>query len=290
MTEASRGVPLGVTVRLGHAAVQRVADASGIRILHIKGYAVDPEVVPERIGTDVDVLVDPAEVDAFLSELQSAGWRRVIGFRAGSPFGHAAALWHQSWGYVDVHRHFPGIGARPRDAFEILWQDHRQREIASVTCTVPNPGAQSLILVLNAARSKASVPGRDVHAAWLDAGEARRAEVEALVESLHAHVAFAAATGRLDDYRDHREYALWKAVSRGGTRFEEWRARILAAPTWREAAHTALFAPLVNVEHLTVVLHRPPTRREIVREFLARPVRGLREQLRVLRNPGGRRA
>lgn len=288
MTETGLGVPQGVTVRLGHAAVQRVADATGTRVLHIKGFAVDPDVVPHRTGTDVDVLVDPAKVGVFLAALEATGWRRVIGFRAGSPFGHAAAFWHPYWGYVDVHRHFPGIGRPPREAFDILWEGHGQRDIASVACTVPGLAAQVLILVLNAARTMATSPSHDVQIALLGADDERRAEVAGLVESLDARVAFAAATGNLDDYRDDREYALWRAVSQGGTRLEEWRARIVAAPTWREAARIALFAPRVNVEHLSIVLHRPPTRWEIAREFVARPVRGLREQLRALGRSGRR--
>ena len=31
-------------------------------------------------------------------------------FATGSVFEHAATLWHVHWGYVDVHRAFPGVG------------------------------------------------------------------------------------------------------------------------------------------------------------------------------------
>lgn len=289
MTIPGPQAPLAAVVQLGHAAVQRVADLSRTDVLHIKGYAIDPSLTWEgRVGTDVDVLVRPDQVRDFLQRLVEAGWQRVIGFRAGSPFGHAATLWHPSWGYVDVHRLFPGIGIEPAEAFEVLWTDRGQREIAGIACPVPSLVGQTAILVLNAARTRTSAGSAagnlasDVDTSWSQADDARRAEVVSLVGRLGAEVAFAAATGHLEDFRDRREYALWKVVSRGGTRLEEWRARIAAAPSRGEQFRLVLTAPLVNVEHLTALWGRRPTRWEIVREFFMRPVRGVAEQVRVI--------
>ncbi|QGF23878.1 hypothetical protein [Raineyella fluvialis] len=184
---------------------------------------------------------------------------------------------------MDVHRFFPGIGLDPAKAFDIMWSSRQVRRIAGVDCVVPGLVAQTVILVLNAARSWSSGPANvDVHASWGCAHENRRAEIRALVARLEADVAFAAGLGTLEDFRNRREYALWRVISQGGTRLEEWRARIAAAPSRREQLRLVLTAPLVNVEHLTVLWGRRPTRWEIVREFFLRPVRGLAEQARAL--------
>ena len=146
---------------------------------------------------------------------------------------------------------------------------------------MPSLPAQILLLVLHAARSPGS--GRatvDIASSWGAADDLTRAQVEALVRDLDAEVGFAAGVGNLDDYRDRRDHDLWQVVSSRGTRVQEWRARIKAAPTRRAALLVALRAPLVNTEHLAMVLERPPTYREIVVEFFARPVRGLREMRR----------
>lgn len=290
MTDLHPQPPLGAVVQLGHAAVQRVADLSGTDVLHIKGYAIDPSLAsPGRVGTDVDVLVRPDQVRDFLHRLVDAGWVRVIGFRAGSPFGHAATLHHDCWGYVDVHRLFPGIGVEPAEAFRELWAHRRVRRIAGIDCVMPDPVGQTVVLVLNAARSRAvGSANTDVAACWDRADGERRAAVEALVRRLGAEVAFAAGIGHLEDFRGRQEYSLWKVVSEGGTRLEEWRARVIAAPSRRERLRLVLSAPLVNVEHLTVVWGRRPHRWEIVKEFFARPLRGIREQLRAGKRERGR--
>lgn len=121
---------------------------------------------------------------------------------------------------------------------------------------------------------------------WTVASVYQRARIIVLVRALRAEVAFAAARGELDRYRGLPDYDLWKVMSQGGTRWEEWRARVQAAPTWRIRFQTILMLPMVNVEHLAALLQRPPTRWEIVKEFFARPVRGVAEQIRSTRAPG----
>jgi non-ribosomal peptide synthetase component F len=112
---------------------------------------------------------------------------------------------------------------------------------------------------------------------WFDASPAERAAVESMVTQLDARTAFDAAIGQLDRHRGERDYRLWKAVSENGTRLEEWRGRLVAAPTFGRRVLIILKAPMVNVEHLAHELGRPPRRFEIVREFFERPLRGLRE-------------
>lgn len=273
-------------LQLGHAAVQAVADSVGAQVLHIKGNALDESLRWEgREGTDVDILVRPDDVRALLAALRAQGWRRVIGFEDGSAFGHAATLAHDDWGYVDVHRWFPGLSVPAADAFDRLWSGRGVRTIAGCECAVPELPGQALLLILHAARSESRGRARlDVEVCWEQADEGARSAIRKLVEELGAEVAFAAAVGGLERFRGRRDYLLWKTVSRGGTRFEEWWARAWAAGDLRQFLRTLGRAPFVNVPHLALLLGRHPTRTEIVREFFDRPIRGLREQAATWRS------
>ena len=288
MSESQVNVPLPVRLRFGHAALQHVADAIAVDVLHIKGAAVDPTLrPPELYGTDVDVIVRPDQVPRLDRELRRHGWRVYTTFASGSPFGHAQTYMHEAWGYVDVHRFFPGIRLAPAAAFARLWRDRHTVQIAGHGCPVPSVPAQSLLLILNVARAGgASAP--DLAAAWTDASDDRRREIEALAVDLDAPVAFAAATGGLERYRDERDYRLWKVITEGGTRSAEWWARIRAAPTFADTVALIARAPLVNIDHLAHRLGRPPTRRDIVGEFFARPARAVGEALRGLRRRAAR--
>src|SRR6478736_287123 len=113
-------VPLEVRLRFGRAAVQVVADRIGVDVLHIKGDAVDPSLRATRTGTDVDILVRPADVSRVDRAIRREGWVLYSTFMYGSPFGHAQTYLHDSWGYLDLHRAFPGIRLDPAAAFDIL--------------------------------------------------------------------------------------------------------------------------------------------------------------------------
>lgn len=281
-------VPLRVRLRLGRAAVQVVADEVGADVLHIKGNAADTSLRPaEASGFDVDVLVRPGHVDALDRALRAYGWRLYSTFVHGSPFGHAQTYLHDSWGYLDLHRWFPGIRANPDDAFESMWAGRGQADFAGVSCAIPSIAAQATLLVLNAARGPRG--SADLARSWTDASAEHRAQVEEMVTALDARVAFAAATGELERYRGDRDYRLWKIISEGGTRTEEWWARVRSAPTLGEAFKVAARAPLVNVEHLSIELGRAPTRREVTAAFFARPRRMLTEIAAGLKRRWGRR-
>ena len=128
-------------------------------------------------------------------------------------------------------------------AFDHLWVDRGSVGIAGIGCPVPNLPAQALLLILNAARSTGP-RSRDLMLAWEDASAERREQIEALVHELDAPVAFAASVGGLEQYRGERDYRLWKVVSRGGGRSEEWWARVRAAPTLSESIRVPARAPL----------------------------------------------
>jgi hypothetical protein len=274
-------IPAAVRLRLGHAAVQVVAERIGADVLHIKGESLDPSVRRSgRSASDVDILVDPDHVIDLVVALRAAGWELLSDFPSSSAFEHSATLRHPAWGYLDVHRSFPGFTVRPETAFNVLWSAQHEWLAAGRPCSVPAPTAQRLVLLLHAARSRGSHRGRqDIAHVWTEAPDDERTAVEALARRLGAEVGLAAATGRLDEWRDHPDHDLWKVASAGGTRIDEWRARVKAAPTTRGKLRLVGRAALVNVEHLAMVRGRQPTRREVVAEFFARPARGMREEL-----------
>lgn len=286
MNGSEVNVPRAVRLRFGHAAIQLVADSIGVDLLHIKGAAVDPSLRPGGYaGNDVDVLVRPAHVRALDVAMRRHGWRLYSTFEWGSPFGHAQTYMHDAWGFIDIHRFFPGIRLSPDRAFERLWGDSYSIRIAGFGCRVPSVPAQAVLLVLNAARSRTRAMS-DVQVAWEEATPERRLEMRALVADLDAPVAFAAANGELERYRGERDFDLWRIASRGGSRSAEWWARVRAAPNLVAAARIVLRAPMVNVDHLSHRLGRPPTWGDILVEFFRRPAHALSEAWRSVRHSG----
>src|SRR5690625_2191676 len=162
------GPPAALHVRIAHACVQWIAESAEVRVLHIKGQAIDEEMRALRGGgSDVDVLVAPSELPPFEAALRSAGWTLYTTFRSGSVFGHAATYYHPTWGTADVHRWIPGIDRDPYSSFENLWSDRLTRELGGVPCAVPSDDHHRLILLLHAARNGA-LRGTDFQLGWGD--------------------------------------------------------------------------------------------------------------------------
>jgi hypothetical protein len=282
VTAPAEVVPLEALTRLAHAATQTALQQAGIRVLHIKGPAMAPHLLwPGRGSTDADVLVPYSQAQRCIGVLGRHGWSVEARFENNSAFEHAATLHHELWGYLDLHRTIPGFRIDADHAFEVLWRDHHTSTIAGIPCDVPSEPAQILILLLHAGRSARGGRGaRDVEHVWNHADSDTRAGVVAAVTELDAELGFDAAFGRLDRHVGEREYDLWNRLSRGpGGRIGEWRARMRAAPTRRDAMRIGARAVLVNVDHLTAVRGHRPTRLEVVAEFFARPWRGVRELL-----------
>lgn len=264
------GLPQDMRIRLGHALVEYTARTHKVRLLHIKGYAVDPGLYPAgRRSSDIDVLVRPADVDTLLDLLMAGGWRPVTGFKSGSLFRHAATLWHDSWGYIDVHRAFPGVGVPPAVFFDELWASRKVRVIADVDCTVPSPRHQALIIVLHA--------GRDPQRGASDVSHLRSTLpnegwqcVEAETSRFGAGLAFAAATGRLADHQGHPEHDLWAAVSTGSSRVELLRARARAANCFPRRLGIVMSGLLPNRDHLRMSLRREPNGWDFIQEMSGR--------------------
>ena len=280
--DAAGGIPPSIRVELAHAAVCVLARRAGVDLLVVKGPGMDPLVgVKGRASGDVDVLVRPNQVGRFLDLAKAHGWWARDRFETGSPFGHSMTLFHPTWGDLDVHRLIPGIGVDPRDAFDLFWASRIEVTMGGQPCPHPQPAAQAVVLVLHAARSEGSPrAGQDVVHAWTDAPSEQQAAILALVDRLDAHVAWAAGTGDLEAFRGDSSYRLWAVASRGGGRLEEWRARVEAERSWRAKAMIALRAPLVNTDHLAMLLGHRPTRTEVLVEFVDRFRRGAVEMAR----------
>lgn len=278
---AGASVPLEVRIGFAHASLQWIADRCGADLLHVKGAALDPTLVPVRGYSDADVLARPAQVRQLLDELRGHGWELINSFAYGSSFEHSATLRHKDFGLLDLHRIFPGTGPDPDAAFDELWRDHTTVTLGGVECAVPPRDAQAALLLLHAARAgKDPKAALDVEAVWTSADEPQRDRIRAWVDRLDARLGFSVITGTLDDHRDDPAYDLWRVAALGGTRVEEWQARVRAARGLRGKVGVAARSVLVNVEHLTIVRGRPVSRSEILAEFFGRPARGLREQVR----------
>lgn len=276
-------VPLAARLTLGRAATQRIAEAIGADVLHIKGTAVDPVLRPSQTsGTDIDILVRPAHVDALDAELRHHGWAVHSSFRDGSPFGHAQTYVHPQWGVLDLHRFFPGIRRDPTVAFERLWRKRATIDIAGVSCAVPDLPGQAVILLLNAARGGSHALS-DPHFAWRTLDPDVQDQVRIERDALLARVGVAAALGELDTHRRAPDYLLWKAISQGGTRLAEWTGRVRAAHGVRAKAEVLRHAATVNRDQLAHRLDRNPTRRDVLIEAVARPARGITELARAAR-------
>jgi hypothetical protein len=271
-------VPLPVRVELAHAAVQVLAEQAGVDVLHIKGPAVRPGLrSSEHTGTDVDVIVRPSGVDALMATLAEHGWRVETTFDAGSAFDHAANLFHESWGLLDVHRHYPGMDRDPAHAFDRLWSSRGSVALAHVPCAVPEPLAQSLVLLLHAARTPhLGGDHPDLAPNWTDRTEPDRERIRALAADTGATVALAAATGHLEEFRGDPEAAVWEVFVHGGDRLDEWSARFRAARGPRAKASVAWRSLQVNRYYLGQKLGHAPTRTEVAAESARRLAAALR--------------
>jgi len=271
-------VPLPVRVELAHAAVQALADEAGVDVLHIKGPAVHPGLRAHTdAATDVDVIVRPSGVDALMAILAAHGWRIETTFDAGSAFDHAANLFHESWGMLDVHRHYPGMDRDPAHAFDRLWSSRDSVELGHLACAVPEPLAQSLVLLLHSARTPH--PGGDhpdLAPNWTDRTPQDRELIRALAADTGATVALAAATGHLDEYRGDPEAAVWEVFAHGGDRLDEWTARFRAARGPRAKVSVAWRSLRVNRYYLGLKLGHTPTRPEVAVESVRRVGAGVK--------------
>ncbi len=300
-------MPAQVGVLLAHACLQVLADDQGVDLLHIKGPAVDEslldrrtvqdpethqdvEVSVPRHSVDADVLVRPSQVDRLFKALSQHGWRMAYDFADGSAFEHASTWQHRALEHVDVHRQFPGIGLDPEKAFDALWAERHHTTLAGHLCPVPDVTAQRLILLLHAARG-GHLQDPDILNAWTRATGEQRGAVEALAQKLDARVALAAASGRLEEHRDSREYDLWKVLStRDPSLSRLWFARVKAQPTAAGSIRMGVKLVVPNRNRMAQRLGHRPTSGEMARQYLLQAKTAAGELGRLVRSSARRRS
>lgn len=265
---AEMQVPLPVRIKLAHGAVDNTLARAGIRVLHFKGYAATEIFPPNRVSSDVDVIVDPAQAQRAVEILRSHGWTVVSTYAEGSIFRHAAALWHNHLGYVDVHRWVPGFTAAPATVFERLWSAHTTVNIAHWDCAVPARLDHLMLALLHAARD----PHRGATEAktlWSSVSDAHRDQLRATVKELGAEVAWLVATEE-DLGADPDQAKVWSAIQEGSDRSELLSARLHAARGPWQKVRLLSGALILNRSHLHIALGRKPRLLDYVQEYQMR--------------------
>ncbi|MFW0182953.1 nucleotidyltransferase family protein [Rothia sp. CCM 9417] len=269
-TSAVSDVPLALRISLSHAYFQHLANRHGIDILHVKGYAFAQEVYRQgRVSTDVDLLVRPEHLQKLIEAAQSDGWEIIARFETGSIFEHAMTLYHGSWGLVDIHRYFPGIGDAQGSAFETLWQQRRTREIAHYPCYLPSLTDSRIFVVVHGARTENEYKA-DIEYLRKTLSPGQWQDMRDRLPALDAELAFAAALQELDSFRDHPDYLLWKSVSEKTSTYIRWKARFMHAKGFRAKTRVVFSIVMVNKDHLAMELGHPPTKEEICQKFFSR--------------------
>ena len=268
-TPEPQTTPLAARIRLAHAYFQRMADMHSIDILHVKGYAFSQEIYRKgRYSSDTDLLIRPSHVDRFVEILLADGWRIQAHFETGSVFEHAMTLYHASWGLTDIHRFFPGLGRHGdyEKAFDRVWAARKTRMIAHHPCAVPSDLDARLLVVLHRARA-ASRYSADINylVSLLSYSDWQR--LRARAEELDSSLAYSAAMGGLEQYRDDRDYLLWLSVSQDVPHYIQWIGRLQSATTLHDKLRTLKNIFLVNKDHLAMQLGRTPTKAEIRAKF-----------------------
>ncbi len=153
------GLGLDEASELAHALVARVLADAGIRSLFLKGpVATRQGLRPPQTSTDVDVLCDPGRIARAESAFDALGWERYHGrdsdMRAVRM--HATTYCIPGWPCtVDVHNHFPGLLAPAQEAFEHLWADRVEVDLAHRPVPTPCPEDHFVVLGVHLLRGLA---------------------------------------------------------------------------------------------------------------------------------------
>ncbi|WP_426228572.1 nucleotidyltransferase family protein [Pseudarthrobacter sp. DSP2-3-2b1] len=213
-------------VLLGHALVSRVADSLGIRAFFIKGPAsVLQGLRLPKVSADVDVFVAPADLEAMVGGLKERGWReRPVDPDSTTFPKHSVTVDHPEWPCcIDVHFRFPGMENDPADAYERMWANTEDLEVAGQNVRVPAKPLGILILALHSLRST-QLPACRQELEFL-------AEVTKKDSHAGAILDISAATGSLAAIRPFLEDLLPEAEAETVDWPEastEWRNRLMA--------------------------------------------------------------
>lgn len=148
-------------VDLCGALSMRIAEAAGCRALIIKGPALAHHGLRrEHVSADLDVLVEPAGAQRYLTAALVADWHPRQPTSGGARLkAHSVTLTNEGWPIdLDVHAAFPGILAQPDDAFEFLWRGRTEVILAGVPCWIPSREASLAIWALHSLRGTVMQP------------------------------------------------------------------------------------------------------------------------------------
>ena len=139
----------------------RVAEQCGTRLLLIKGDSYTHHGLRrDPLHADVDVLIPPEGITAFLAEMNELGWHSRYGDHD-DYLGqhHSKTLVHPNWPIdIDVHRWFPGFLRDPADVFERLWAARTQTAIGSHRIPITSFAGSVLVMILHSVRSTGDNP------------------------------------------------------------------------------------------------------------------------------------
>lgn len=211
-------------VLLGHALVQRVADTLEIRSFFIKGPAsVVQGLRQPKTSTDVDVFVEPSNLEQMLQGLRERGWlERPVDPDDRTFPKHSVTLHHPEWPCcIDVHFRFPGMENPAAACFEVLWTSTGSVELAGQMVRVPSRALGVLILALHALRSP-ELPACRQELDDLEAVSRREGRSEELLELATATGSLAAARPFFESLLSESIIPAWPEPS------PEWRNRLAA--------------------------------------------------------------
>ena len=141
------------TLLVERASIEAVAllRALGIRSILIKGPVQQRWLAPagaERASVDVDLVVDPAHLDAANEALSAAGYRHEPEVTPGVQ--HHAHRWTRGSG-VPIEAHWNLWGTDPNHVWRVLSAETEPAEVLGETVDIPNEAARCLIVALHAA-------------------------------------------------------------------------------------------------------------------------------------------
>lgn len=155
-------------MELLYALTADVARRTGTRVLAIKGFALTTHGLrAPRVSADIDVLMHPDDVDAFVAGMEGAGWRRTPETTTPKLLEfHSVDLLNDHWPMgIDAHTYYPGFLAPPAEVFEELWRRRHPIEQAGREVLATGLTGSAAIAALHHLRA----PWQPQNAAALDA-------------------------------------------------------------------------------------------------------------------------
>lgn len=150
---------------LVYALIANVARKLNIDVVFVKGPALHRQGLREHQNSgDIDVLVDPNDIEALIDQLIRWGWKVKSNIWENLLPEHSITLEPLLWGCeIDLHYNFPGIGTSGREALAILSKQSQSLHFAGTPAMVPTVEAHAVIAALNLTRPEIST-----HTAPLD--------------------------------------------------------------------------------------------------------------------------